>query len=42
VLVGQVIDRLRDWGAASVEEQSGIREQVVFALPRQLVAVSVD
>ena len=36
VLVAQVIDRLRDWGAESVEEQSGIREQVVFALPREL------
>jgi 4-hydroxy-3-methylbut-2-en-1-yl diphosphate reductase len=38
VLVAQVIERLRDWGAASVEEQSGIREQVVFALPRELAA----
>jgi 4-hydroxy-3-methylbut-2-enyl diphosphate reductase len=38
VLVAQVIDRLRAWGAESVEEQSGIREQVVFALPRELVA----
>lgn len=38
VLVAQVIDRLRDWGAESVEEQSGIREQVVFALPRELIA----
>jgi 4-hydroxy-3-methylbut-2-enyl diphosphate reductase len=37
VLVAQVIDRLRDWGADSVEEQEGIREQVVFALPRELV-----
>jgi len=36
VLVAQVIDRLRAWGATSVEEQSGIREQVVFALPREL------
>jgi 4-hydroxy-3-methylbut-2-enyl diphosphate reductase len=38
VLVAQVIDRLREWGASSVEEQSGIREQVVFALPRELAA----
>ena len=38
VLVAQVIDRLRDWGATSVEEQSGIRERVVFALPKELTA----
>ncbi len=38
VLVAEVIDRLREWGAKSVEEQSGIREQVVFALPRELIA----
>lgn len=37
VLVAQVIERLRQWGAASVEEQAGIREQVVFALPRELL-----
>jgi len=36
VLVEQVLDRLRAWGAGEVEEQSGIREQVVFALPREL------
>lgn len=36
VLVAQVIERLRAWGAVSVEEQTGIREQVVFALPREL------
>jgi 4-hydroxy-3-methylbut-2-en-1-yl diphosphate reductase len=37
VLVAQVIDRLREWGAERVEEQAGVREQVVFALPRDLV-----
>jgi len=42
VLVAQVIDRLRVWGADRVEEQSGIREQVVFALPRALAAVPGD
>jgi 4-hydroxy-3-methylbut-2-enyl diphosphate reductase len=42
VLVAQVIERLRDWGAATVEEQSGIREQVVFALPRELAALPRD
>jgi 4-hydroxy-3-methylbut-2-en-1-yl diphosphate reductase len=36
VLVEQVITRLREWGAKGVEEQSGIREQVVFALPPEL------
>lgn len=38
VLVAQVIERLQAWGAVSVEEQIGIREQVVFALPRGLAA----
>jgi 4-hydroxy-3-methylbut-2-enyl diphosphate reductase len=38
VLVAQVIDRLREWGAESIEEQAGIREQVVFALPKELAA----
>ncbi|WP_295578682.1 4-hydroxy-3-methylbut-2-enyl diphosphate reductase [uncultured Lamprocystis sp.] len=38
ILVEQVIARLREWGAGSVEEQSGIREQVVFSLPRELAA----
>ena len=37
LLVEQVIARLREWGAASVQEQSGIREQVVFALPKELM-----
>lgn len=36
VLVEQVINRLREWGASTVEDQSGIREQVVFALPKEL------
>jgi len=36
LLVEQVIQRLRDWGAAAVEEQSGIRENVTFALPKEL------
>ena len=42
VLVAQVIDRLRAWGAETVEEQSGIREQVVFALPRELAAAAAE
>ena len=36
VLVEQVVARLREWGADTVEEQSGIREDVVFALPTEL------
>jgi len=38
VLVERVISRLREWGAGEVEDQSGIREQVVFALPKELTA----
>jgi len=38
VLVEQVIDRLREYGVGEVEEQPGTREQVVFALPRELIA----
>lgn len=38
ILVEQVIDRLREWGAEIVEEQSGIRENVVFSLPKDLTA----
>jgi len=40
LLVEQVIARLKAWGAGSVEEQSGIRENVVFALPKELVMSS--
>ncbi len=36
VLVQQVIDRLRDLGAAHVKESVGRAENVVFALPREL------
>jgi 4-hydroxy-3-methylbut-2-enyl diphosphate reductase len=38
VLVERVINRLREWGAGEVDEQSGIRERVVFALPKELLA----
>lgn len=38
ILVEQVVARLRAWGVSEVEEQDGIREQVVFALPRELAA----
>jgi 4-hydroxy-3-methylbut-2-en-1-yl diphosphate reductase len=36
VLVEQVIAQLEAWGCSGVEEQDGIREQVVFPLPREL------
>jgi len=37
VLVERVVERLKEWGAVQVEEQSGVREQVVFALPKELM-----
>ena len=40
VLVQQVIDRLREWGAAGVEEQAGREETITFALPRELRVTS--
>ncbi|MBK1618779.1 4-hydroxy-3-methylbut-2-enyl diphosphate reductase [Lamprobacter modestohalophilus] len=36
LLVEQVTAKLQEWGAGDVKEQSGIREQVVFALPKEL------
>ncbi len=36
LLVQQVIDRLRDWGATDVRQQTGVEESVVFALPKEL------
>ena len=36
VLVSQVIERLKDLGAESVQELSGIAEKVVFPLPKPL------
>ena len=36
VLVEQVVNRLREWGGETVSEAPGIREQVVFSLPREL------
>ncbi len=35
-LVTEVIDQLRAWGAATIEEQPGQREDVVFSLPKTL------
>jgi 4-hydroxy-3-methylbut-2-enyl diphosphate reductase len=38
VLVEQVIDRLKAWGAVGVTQDGGEPEQVVFALPKNLQA----
>lgn len=35
-LVEQVVERLREWGGETVQEAAGIRENVVFSLPREL------
>lgn len=37
VLVEEVIKKLKEWGADAVTEAPGIREKVVFSLPRELV-----
>ena len=39
VLVEQVVSRLREWGGQTVNEVPGIKEQVVFSLPRELARV---
>ena len=38
VLVERVINRLRAWGAETVEQDQGRPEQVVFALPKSLLS----
>jgi len=40
VLVEEVIQKLKEWGATVVTEAPGIREKVVFSLPRELAAAS--
>jgi 4-hydroxy-3-methylbut-2-enyl diphosphate reductase len=37
VLVESVVRKLKEWGAETVTEAPGIRERVVFSLPRELV-----
>ncbi len=37
VLVEQVVERLREWGGETAQEAAGIRENVVFSLPRELI-----
>ena len=36
VLVEEVINKLKEWGADEIIEAPGIREQVVFSLPKEL------
>lgn len=36
VLVQEVVERLKSWGAAEAEESQGQQEKVVFSLPRDL------
>ena len=36
VLVQRVVDRLREWGATVIDEQSGVPESVTFPMPREL------
>lgn len=40
LLVREVIDRLREWGAEPPQELAGRAEQVVFSLPRELRVVA--
>lgn len=42
ILVERVIAQLREWGVEHVEEQDGIREQVVFPLPRELAKEAAE
>jgi len=37
VLVQQVIDKLKEFGAEGVTQLQGIEERVVFSLPKSLV-----
>lgn len=36
VLVEQLIERLQKWGGTLVPEGPGVREEVIFSLPREL------
>lgn len=39
VLIEEVVKQLREWGADEVIEADGIREKVVFSLPKELARV---
>ena len=36
ILVQQVVERLREWGAVKTDEQAGVAENVEFPVPREL------
>jgi 4-hydroxy-3-methylbut-2-enyl diphosphate reductase len=36
ILVQAVVDQLKNWGAAAVSEQQGVRENVIFPVPKSL------
>jgi len=37
ILVQAVVDQLKNWGAAAVTEQQGVRENVIFPVPKSLM-----
>ncbi len=42
ILVREVIARLREWGADSVEDIDGNPEHVIFTLPRELQVIKTE
>jgi 4-hydroxy-3-methylbut-2-enyl diphosphate reductase len=42
VLVDQVLEFLRDWGASDIQEMNGRQENIIFPLPRELQAAVAD
>jgi 4-hydroxy-3-methylbut-2-enyl diphosphate reductase len=42
LLVQQIVARLKEWGADRVQEQTGVEENVVFALPKELQQVATE
>ncbi|MBI2276913.1 MAG: 4-hydroxy-3-methylbut-2-enyl diphosphate reductase [Dechloromonas sp.] len=37
ILIGRVVDRLRELGAGEINQQLGVEEKVIFPLPRELL-----
>ncbi len=42
ILVEEVISQLKEWGATMVEENPGIKERVVFSLPKELLKEKIS
>jgi 4-hydroxy-3-methylbut-2-enyl diphosphate reductase len=42
ILVEEVVARLKEWGGGSVAEAPGIREKVIFSLPRELARAASE